>query len=76
MSEAPAHLDIPPQAVNLVFHALHFAGEFGNRPDQAGVDIDLRMLLLGELQKGVGCGYGHDANPQLSAIGAELAREK
>lgn len=76
LSEAPAHLDIAPQAMNLLFHIFHFAQELGDRPDQAGVDIDLRMLLLGELKEGFGGGYGHGANPQLPAIDGEFAREK
>ena len=49
MSDSPVHLDRPPEAMDFVFHAFHFASAFGDRPDQAGVDVDWRMLLLGEL---------------------------
>jgi hypothetical protein len=76
MLEAPVHLDRPPEAMDFVFYDFHFAGEFGDRSGQAGVNVYLRMLLLGELKEGFGGGYGHGANPQFPAIDGEFAREK
>jgi hypothetical protein len=33
MLEAPVHLDRPPEAMDFVFYAFYFAGEFGDRSD-------------------------------------------
>jgi hypothetical protein len=62
MLEAPVHLDRPPEAMDFVFYDFHFAGEFGDRSGQAGVNVYLRMLLLGELKEGFGGGCGPRAN--------------
>lgn len=52
--ESAAHLDTAPDAMDLGFESLDFAQQLGDRPNEALIDIDLRMLVLRVLKEGLG----------------------
>ena len=57
-----AHLHAAPDAMDLGFESLDFAQQLGDRPNEALIDIDLRMLVLRVLKESF-CGrYGHGDN--------------
>jgi hypothetical protein len=52
--KSAAHLDIAPDAMDLVFEILDFADELGDRPNEALIDIGLRKLVLRMLKESLG----------------------
>jgi hypothetical protein len=52
--KSAAHLDTAPDAMDLIFESLDFAQQLGDRPNEALIDIDLRMLMLRVLKESLG----------------------
>ena len=48
--------------MDLGFESLDFAQQLGDRPNEALIDIDLRMLVLRVLKESFGGRYRHGGN--------------
>ena len=60
--KSAAHLDTAPDAMDLGFEGLDFAQQLSDRPNEALIDIDLRMLVLRVLKESFGGRYRHGGN--------------
>jgi len=52
--KSPAHLNLASNSMNFPVQAFYFAGEFGDRLQQAIIDVSLRDLLRRVAKKSFG----------------------
>jgi hypothetical protein len=71
--KSAAHLDTAPDAMDLGFESLNFAQQLGDRPNEALIDIDLRMLVLRVLKESLGGRNGHGDNASMRVDGNQHA---